>query len=323
MPRATRRRSRLLMKKLALKMRLLTASTKWRRRRNRRQTRRGKQRGGSALAAAAAPTNECNVFNLNSSAGFFSVFFFMCQTYLVAKKKGIPFFVQNQGWPFAIERGWNDYFTTLDTGSQQLCANPRYSAHLMTEPGHIFTVKEYVDTIQEIFKPNERINAIIRDMKAKLGPNYTAIMIRKGDKVQGPTKEMSDIPVADLLEQLKIQDDGRTVFLMTDDISVLGEVKAALPSCRVLTLSSEKETGFYLAQFHMRSAEERREHTDTMIASSMILIGGAPAWADTRSNTGRFLYLLSPSTVRLYPQPHPETVPAEQKIEPAYDLNPR
>lgn len=258
----------------------------------RRRTRR-RQRGGNTA---------CIVFTLTKNAGFFSVFFFLCHSYLVAKKKNIPFFIEHDNWPFTYRNGWHDYFKTL-TYYDPKSAYTRVTRfqHLKHDNSYRFTNKEYADVIREIFIPDEAINTMIKDTKASLSNQYISIMIRKGDKVRGNTKEMEELSIQDLLNQTSIKNESGNLFVMTDEYSIIPELKQILTKKNIVTLSTEKESGFYLSKFNERTPEEKLEHTRNLVASSLILVDGSPAWSDVRSNTGRFHKLLSPETVSLYP----------------------
>ena len=54
------------------------------------------------------------VFCLKKNSGFFSEIFFMLNYYLICNKNNIPFSINSLEWLFKYEKGWHDYFDSLD-----------------------------------------------------------------------------------------------------------------------------------------------------------------------------------------------------------------
>lgn len=260
----------------------------------------------------------CIVFTLSKNAGFFSVFFFLCHAYLVAKQKGVPFYIEHENWPFTYKNGWHDYFTSLNYYDASANMNCIRYGHLNYDKQFKFTNKQYAQAIQEIFTPTDDIVALVNSTRENLGNPYTAIMIRKGDKVKGATKEMDDISIDEIFRITAINQTTKELFIMTDDYECIQQSQAKLPTTKIVTLATEKESGFYLANFSSRTPEEIAEHTRTLIASSILLTKASPAWSDIRSNTGRFHKLLSMETVQLYP--NVSEIDPEKAVEPWHGI---
>jgi len=252
-----------------------------------------KQYGGS---------NACVIFILNRSSGFFSMFFFLCHAYLYAKKNGMPFFIEHDSWIYTSNKGWHDYFESLviyDSKIHRFTDIKRYY-HSNIESNVKFTTSEYISAINDIFKPLKYIqdiaNTMVNDIKT-----FKSLFIRKGDKVEGPTKEMELINTQTILKDLQIEDDGYSIFVMTDDYRVIEEIQTHIKKSQIYTLTDKNDMGFYQAEFGNKDSNTIKKHVESLISSILIFIKGSPAWADYRSNTGRFLKLLSMNSVSLYP----------------------
>lgn len=262
-------------------------------RRRQRRTRR-KQRGGGGAAV---------VFVLTQNAGFFSTFFFLCKAYLYAKGKGVPFFLEHNKWQYTADKGWHDYFTTCEVYDP----SKGYESVEKFQHGQVtgipeYTAGEYSEACQALFKPRPELVQAAERFRAGMGGPYTALYVRRGDKVREGTKEMELLPIQKILDSVDIKDDGRRLFVQTDDYTVVEEVQAARPSLKIHTQTPKEDRGATHGSIVAMSPEQKRKHTEEFITSILVFQGGEPAWTDIRSNLGRFEKLLAFEIVQGYPK---------------------
>ena len=94
------------------------------------------------------------VFLLTDNAGFFSVFFFLCQAYLYAQKNGYDFFVDSSRWAYTSKYGWHDYFITLKEFDDSNASTYEYIIplmHMHMKDAPFYTLKDYKKAIEEIY----------------------------------------------------------------------------------------------------------------------------------------------------------------------------
>ena len=266
--------------------------TRKRRLRRCRSTRR-KQRGGAGSAV---------VFVLTPNAGFFSTFFFLCKSYIYAKEKGLPFFLEHQNWQYTADKGWHDYFTSCEVYDP----SKGYSSVEKFQHGQVmgipeYTVGQYADVCQELFKPKPELVQSAKNFQASIGGPYTSLYVRRGDKVSGRSKEMELLEIPDILNSTGVPDDGRKIFVQTDDYTVVENVKSARSSCTIYSLTRPEERGAEHSAILAMNPEKIRKHMDDLITSILVFLGGSPAWTDGRSNLGRFHKIFALDTVQVYP----------------------
>ena len=240
------------------------------------------------------------VFTNDAGAGFGSVFFFMIQAYIYAKKNGNDFRIKHDGWVYTYEKGWHDYFDSLDDYDPAVKYNEiKHSSHNKNHEIPDYTFQEYSDAIQEVFKPNRRIRELAnRAIKSMNGP-YVSIYVRRGDKVEGRHTEMEAADLDTVIKSTGIK--SGNVFVMTDDYSVVEEIRVLLPDCKVSTLTPSDTRGSFHEDMKNKNAEEQRQHGEELFTSLEVFQHGTRGWADGRSNMGRLLKLQDPAKVTLYP----------------------
>jgi hypothetical protein len=269
-----------------------------------------RQRGGGG---------EAIVYTFTNYAGFYSMFWFLANAYIYAKEQSIPFFIEHDNWQYTYEKGWHDYFTSLndwDEAKSSEYSSVRRMKHTQL-PGvpQKYSVQRYVDAIKEIFTPTAELQKIADDFRTQLGGDYTSLYIRRGDKVAEKTREMSLLSIDDILQKTQIQDDGRTIFLMTDDYTTVEELKAKRPSCKVFTMCKESLRGSDIYKQRAMNRDERKAHATELLASSIVFKGGKTSWSDERSNVGRFLFLYAYPDSRMYPTQ--QDLPPDREIIPS------
>jgi len=238
------------------------------------------------------------VFNLsNDHAGFFCMFFIMCNAYIASKKMGSKFYINDSNWAYKWNRGWHDYFTTLNV----VPFIPKLFNPLQIEFNHErfykpdFPLQEYVNCIRELFvlKPylSDRVNSLVK----KLPSDFIAIFVRRGDKL---IKEAKYIPVSDILKHIPYSETS-TFFIQTDDYSVVEEAKILIPNAKIVsTVSPTKRGAFHIQQ---RSLNQIKEETEEMLVGLSVCLRSSSCWTDDTSNVGRFLKLSNPN-VHIYPE---------------------
>jgi hypothetical protein len=238
------------------------------------------------------------VFRLsNSRAGFFCMFFIMCNAYIASKKMGSKFYINDSKWSYKFDIGWHDYFTTLNVAP----FIPKLVNALQIECDHErfykpdFPLQEYVNCIHELFvlKPHltSRVNALVQ----KLPSDFIAIFVRRGDKLIEETKY---IPFSDILKHIPYSESS-TFFIQTDDYGVIEEAKTLLHDIKIFsTVSQTKRGSFHNIQ---RPLQKIREETEEMLVGLSVCLRSSSCWTDDTSNVGRFLKLSNPN-VHIYPE---------------------
>lgn len=237
---------------------------------------------------------------LHPGSGFFSQFFFLCRVYLFAKERGQPFFIEHDNWQYTYKKGWHDYFTTLNifTGDAAYTEVKRYRGHLAEDIPE-YTIQQYIDCIKEIFVLQPSLQARVEEIIEGIGDEYTSLYIRRGDKAN----EVALISIDDVLKQTDIQDDGRAIFMKTDDYSVVEEIKNRFPSCAVTSLTPSKKRGADNANMLQWTPEERKEDAEEFLVSAVVFTRAKTGWTYYHSNVGTFHRLSAYNTVKFYLDP--------------------
>jgi len=244
---------------------------------------------------------------MNNGGGFFSVFFFLCNAYLRAAQEKIPMFISHNDWTYTHTHGWHDYFTTLELSSLQ--SGGVRTRHMAVSEQREFPLAMYTECISAIFqlRPHliENANRIIES----LGPRYTAVFVRRGDK----SRETKDISVDKIISTIHLDDS--PLFVQSDDFTVVEEFRSRLPRHRIVsTVFPYKRGSYHSKQFRAecnrkekgsswdaKTREEIRAETEEMLVGMYICAHATECWTDKTSNVGRFLALWSPDTTRIYP----------------------
>jgi len=234
---------------------------------------------------------------LHSGSGFFSQFFFLCKVYLFAKERGSPFFVEHDNWQYTYEKGWHDYFTTLNIfkDDTQFTDVKRYRAHI-TDDIPEYTIQQYIECIKEIFVLNDSLQGRVEEFIKTINGEYTSLYIRRGDKIN----EMTLISIDDVLKQTDIKDDGRNFFLKTDDFSVVEDIQNRFPSCNIITLTPNTKRGANNINMLQWTAQQRKEDTEELLISAAIFARAKIGWTYYHSNVGTFHKLSAYQTVHFY-----------------------
>jgi len=278
-----------------------------RRRRSKRSTRRikRKQRGGNS-----GPI----IFTLTNSAGFGSVAHFLTQAFIEAKKNKKEFFIENGGWQYG---NWNDYFKSLqslDPSKDKDARRYRHGNQIQNA-----TMQDHVDAVKEIFVLNDDLMKTAEEFKASIGGPYKAIYVRRGDKTSGEGKEMSAIDLPSMIKSTDISG-GDNLFVMTDDYTVVDELKGLLPGVKVFSMTPPENKGSSIHILQKIDPESMKKHANELFASMQVFMGATKGWAENRSNLGRFLKLAAPSTTVLYQDnANNVEIPMSTRINPGFE----
>jgi hypothetical protein len=240
------------------------------------------------------------IFTNTNNAGFGSVLGFMLQAYVYAKKNSYPFIVKEKNWNYTYEKGWHDYFESLYAYNPRI-VYPNQENYQHAQMGQVpnYTYKDYTDAMKELYRPNEYIRNAANEFIEKIGGPYNSIFIRRGDKISGKSKEMDAVNVESLIKKTGIKDGN--VFVMSDDYSVVDEIKELLPNCTIFTLIDSRNSGYLAERNRNDTADIKKKNADELFTSMEVFHRGEKGWADNRSNLGRILKVRGEDKVILYP----------------------
>lgn len=254
------------------------------------------------------------VFSLNSRAGFFSVFFELCHGYIYAKENGYDFYITDSDWIYTYDKGWHDYFDSLNNWDE------KYMKYYDEIKWHMwddtkYNVSQYIQAIKDIFIVKPHLLKRANNCIDKLKEYYSGIYIRRGDK----EREMEILSIRDILDYTDIQNDDsiETLFVQTDDYTVVNDIKEILPQRNVKTTCSKQNVGSSYNDSLNWSKEQRKIETEKLIIDVLVFTAAQHGWTDHRSNVGRFHKLYSYNTVSLYPPPT-QTYTMDSLINPGH-----
>jgi hypothetical protein len=265
-----------------------TSRKYWKKRRKNMKSLR-KKRGGSKPTIV--------IFDLNSSAGFFSQFWYLCKSYIYAKKNKIPFFINSSNWSYKLKDGWHDYFTSLDEYEDDSTPKDIKRFWHGNDTGiPIYTIRDYIEVLPEIYRLNDTITAKISEYVEQHRP-FNSIYIRRGDKIaENPMN-----PIEEILGFTDLKDTTKKLFVQTDDYSIIEKFQKLLPSVEIITLTPEKRLGAHFGNILHMDNEKRKEETENLLISIGVFLKGEKCWTDIRSNVGRFHKFADFTKVKFYP----------------------
>jgi hypothetical protein len=267
---------------------------------------------------------------LNSAAGFFSVFFFTLNHILYCKKNSINFDMVSDNWLFKYENGWTDYFEpySLKFYDKDL-KNIKKAAH-----GNVlapFPIKDYGNIIPEVYRYNEKTDEYIHNKKEELDllkQEYDSIFIRRGDKLVNESKYFKGDEYIEVL--LEKNPTVSLIYVQTDDYTAVEEIQEYIDNKRlpieVTTLCPveqrgvivdkqflNKETNIEKNMDYMKNIkpeqqskpvntmtpDEKYDHTIIMLTGIDIVANSRSCVLDYQSNVSRFIKLF---------HKHPENV---------------
>jgi hypothetical protein len=183
-------------------------------------------------------------FIRNGWLGFYSDALRMLMSYMVCKKEGKKFYVNSKDWIFTHDKGWHDYFTTLEE-----CPNPGELPDINWDKpdDRQFTVADYKKAMREVFVYQPYLHDMADKVSKELDlGEYTAIFVRRGDKLLG---ESVYIPTEAYVESA-LSTGASTVFVQTDDYRVVEEIRSMIrvrnASVRVVTTCPPQKHGHFV-----------------------------------------------------------------------------
>ena len=197
------------------------------------------------------------VSRLGNHAGFYSMFFFFLNNYLYCKKHNISHQLDSSEWLFKHCDGWTDYFQHFFIEREISTSTPMQLHHFNIVEE--FTLREYRDSIRDIYQYNHKTMDSIQQCKDRLGllsGEYDAIFIRRGDKLYN---ESLYFPTEIYIEKLlHIRPECHTIFLQTDDYNCYLDLQKYIESrslnIQVLTLCDPNTKGMMI--FNTISTED-------------------------------------------------------------------
>jgi hypothetical protein len=225
----------------------------------------------------------------------------MLRVYLFAKEKHVPFFIEHNNWQYTYKNGWHDYFKTLNVydNNSKYTNIERYENESPVYNNNnvpIYTIKEYIDAIKEIFILNDNLHDFINNFIKNIGRDYISIYVRRGDKII----ETSLISLDEILKQTTIKDDGTPIFVQTDDYSIVEEMEKKFPSCKIFTLTEKDERGSNNKKLLDATPDERKKNTENFLCACTITSKAKIGWSYYDSNVGIFIKLLGYDNINLY-----------------------
>ena len=253
---------------------------------------------GGDTGAVDGSLKKAVVYILDAKGGFFAEYFTLLRAYLYAKKLNIPFYVDHDKWHYTFKDGWHDYFKTLNilNKDEKFDNIERFEVGDTNDVTKEFTVADFLEGSKEIFILKDHIQASIDSYIKKIGGDYTSLYVRRGDKVD----EMELMPLDDILAQTTIKDDGRTIFVQSDDYNVVKYMRSKFPSCKIITLTKENEMGSFNGDLINCTPEQRKEHTEHLLISCVISARASIGWSYNMSNVGNFIKMYGYDKINIY-----------------------
>jgi len=261
---------------------------------------------------------------LEKGAGFFSQFFFMINHYIYSKKQKYNFVLNTNTWLFSGNNGWKDYFEQINEDIIVNENNNNIKKYYFGNITENYPIKEYKDTINEVYVYNKITKNKIIDIKQKLGinnnVNYGSILIRRGDKLIHESKLYdSTVYIKVLLDKYP---ECNVVYVQTDDYNCVTDIENYILihnlKIKLLTLCKKEMKGIFLDKNNTNSVinkninyinsikqninnyksinemnkNEIYEHMVEMIIGLDILKESIYCITDYQSNVSRFIKLI-------------------------------
>lgn len=218
---------------------------------------------------------------------------------MYAKQNNWPLFLEYDNWQYYYKDGWHDYFTSLENfkGDAQYTEIKRYR-HPMSDSLPKYSMREYSACIKEIFTLKDELKKRVEDFVASIGGEFTSLYIRGGDK----STEVPQITLDQILGGIDIKDDGRNIFVQTDDYTYVTKVQEAFPSCKIFTTTPEDKRGSTNRFMVGWTPEERKAETEELLVAVSIFVRCTKGWTYYLSNVGMFHKLFAYDKIEFYLQ---------------------
>jgi hypothetical protein len=104
-------------------------------------------------------------FNFSNSVGFYSNLFFVMNNYIYCKKNNLYFNINDTNWLFKKEKGWEDYFLSININNDKPNNNLNVTKH-----GNVlenYPIYEYKNILNEFYRYNDNTKNEINNIKKK------------------------------------------------------------------------------------------------------------------------------------------------------------
>ena len=191
------------------------------------------------------------------------------KTKLIRTALGIDYLTQDV-WPFIRDTKFqNETFTFPELG---ISGNLLHALNVVTD--HIWRFQPSVQ--QEI---DNRIKTL------SLPSNYIGVHIRSGDKAT----EAKLSPVDDYINYIKSLTPLKELFVLTDNYSIIKEIKSNYPDYKLYSYCEINEKGFSEGEYNLMNKEAKKTMTIKLITDVEILSQSSLFVGTLSSNVGIFI----------------------------------
>ena len=233
---------------------------------------------------------------LTHETGFFSLVFRLCTAYLTY---GPRLLVNSTAWPHGR---WDWYFNSL------ACVASPAECSVVDVPLDVprWSLGDYRRAVRTLVRLTPLLRHAVRQIVSSIGRPYTAIFVRRGDKL---VSEAKYIPMETLLQWVPY-DESTVFFVQTDDYTVIEEMRACLPTHTIHSTVPPTKRGSYHSPVYNQSGyvpwtqktpADARTETTEMLVGLFVCLAADHCWTDDTSNVGRFLKLMD-DKVHIYPE---------------------
>lgn len=185
---------------------------------------------------------------LQNNAGFYSMFFFIVNNYIYAKKNNYSFTLDSSDWLFKYSNGWCDYFESINivrnSSTEIMYVN---NSTILEE----YPVHEYKSVLNDIYKYNSNTALKIVETKEQLGlrdGDYDSIFIRRGDKLCNESQFIeTHVYIEKIIEK---NPNCKIIFIQTDDYNCFLDSEKYLKdkglNIKLLTLCNPESKGMVI-----------------------------------------------------------------------------
>ena len=156
--------------------------------------------------------------------------------------------------------------------------------------GDVYVVSKTI--LNSIWKFNRSTQIAITALRADVMPGntpYCTLYIRRGDKIREAPNTRTEVYVKKMQE---INADIKTCFVITDDFSVVVELRRLYPDWNIFTLCDEWEKGYQNKTFNALTPELRKQQIMKWLTSLTIAQEGLFFVGTYSSNLSRLVTLL-------------------------------
>ncbi|WP_299291075.1 hypothetical protein [uncultured Mucilaginibacter sp.] len=191
------------------------------------------------------------------------------KTKLIRTTLGINYLTQDV-WPFIRDAKFQN--ETFNIPQLDISGNLLHSLKVVTDQLWRFqpTIKQEIDG---------------RITNLNLPLEYIGVHIRSGDKAT----EAKLSPVDDYINYIKSKNSTKELFVLTDNYSIIKELKSNYPDYKVYTYCQEDERGFSEGEYNLMSKEAKKTMTIKLITDVEILSRSSVFVGTLSSNVGIFV----------------------------------